>query len=140
MKSPFQPPQPRSWGRLAAMFAVGLVALVIGIVSSPLDEPALFLLMMAVSGFFLFSTYVFAQLPFVAFVAFPRSCPACHRRTLLCQFFDLSKPLGGVRRCRRCGVITIGNGAGPGSPCPTSAGRRSLGRRTIRSRTRSLEP
>jgi hypothetical protein len=92
------------------MFAAGLVALVAGLASSPFDEPALFLLMMAVSGFFLFSTYVIVLVPFIIF---PRTCPTCHRWSLTCRHFDISKLFGDLRQCRRCGVTYYRGWSGP---------------------------
>jgi hypothetical protein len=95
------------------MFAVGLVALMAGLASSPFDEPALFLLTIALTAFFLFSLYVLARVPFIIFIIFPRACPTCHRLSLTCKFSDTSRPLGDVRECRRCGVTYYRGWSGP---------------------------
>jgi len=92
------------------MFVVGLIALVAGLVSSPFDEPALAVLMVALVGFFSFSFYVIALIPVIII---PRRCPTCHHRSLICRFLDLTRPLGGIRQCRRCGVLCYRGWSGP---------------------------
>lgn len=88
------------------MVATVFIAIVLGVMKSPLDPLPMILFLAPLWIFFAFCLYiVLIVVPYTVFVS-RKACPSCGYRSMECRRVGLWPPLSSWHRCRSCEATT----------------------------------